>query len=907
MDPIQPLVGRSREAEFLAGVLTGERRTVLVNGEAGVGKTTLLARLCDDAGGQGWRVLRSSCVEAEQPYPYAGLHQVLTALDEHTGGLSDHQRVALDVAVGRGGGEPLAILALGTALLDLLAAAGSIAPCLVVIDDVHWLDEVSAAVLAFVARRLSDRPAALVLAVRTGEPSSLDTTGIERLDVGPLEAGNAARLLDLAHPELPASHREGVLARAAGNPLALLELARWFETSGAVSLELPLPRRLEQMYLRRLAGLPQAEVADLLLMALDGAMASDGSNEFQPAAVESARAAGLVDVATATGRVAFRHPLVRSAVVQLASPNQVRAAHARLAERHAHDPLRHAHHLAAATLDPDEDVARVLENAARGATRRGGAPEAVNLLTRASELSPGEADRDRRLADAAFVAGQAGMLEVAEALLNRSDRQAGDLTAPASILNSAYVVFYRDGAVGPAHRMLLEALRHRRQDFDPDTLVRTVNALLSISMFSASAALWQATERVLDDLAEDLPEETFLFRDTWGDLLSHAAGAGERLAGSFAAVSSEPWDIMRLAISAYFLDVLAEYRHVVKRMVDREGDTGAITNVMTILHLGVLDLTAKGRWDEAEAALERGLDLSTRHGYALFTYEYLAFQAELLARRGEIARAREIALDVDRWARPRGLGLLLQHVEAAGLIACITDGRYETAWTYANGLASPGAFTPYAHESYRSVLDFVDAALATGRADDARRHALAAQERGVAAVSPRMSMVATAALAMTDATDAAGELFEQATSSPAAHAYPFEAARIRLAHGMWLRRRHATADARVALAQAVDTFESLGALMWARRARHELELAGAATSDVPDGVSSLTAQERLIAELAATGLSNKQIGARLFLSPRTVGTHLYRIFPKLGIASRASLRDALSTADLRPEGSHDRT
>ena len=906
MDRVQPLVGRSREVEHLANVLTADQRTLVVSGDAGVGKTTLLSQLCRDASGLGWRVLRSSCVEAEQPYPYAGLHQLLLALEEHVGGLNEHQRAAVDVAVGRDAGEPAAVLALGTALLDLLAAAGSRTPCLVAIDDAQWLDDASAAVVAFVARRLSGRPAALVCAVRTGEPSTLDTTGVATLHVGPLEAESAARLLDLEHPELPTSRKDGVLARAAGNPLALLELAGWLESAGTTSSELPLPRRLEQLYVRRLAELPATEVVDLLLMALDGAIASDGSNEFQPTAVEAACAAGLLQVATSTGRVAFRHPLVRSAVVELASPTQVRAAHARLAERHAHDPLRHAHHLAAATLDPDEDVARVLESAARGATRRGGAGEAVHLLTRAAELSLDGATRNRRLADAAYVAGQAGLLDRAEALLGRSDRVAGDLTAPASVVTAAYVAFYRDGAVVPSHRMLVEALRLRRRDFDPDTLDRAVVALLTISLFSASATLWRVTEQVVEEVAEDLPAETLLYRDTWGDLLRHATGAAERLAHAFAAVSGEPWDIMRLAISAHFLDVLGEYTPVLLRMVAREGDTGAITNVMTVLRLTVLDLTARGRWDEAEAVVERGVELSTRHGYGLSTYTFRAYQAQMLAERGAIARSREIALEVDRWARPRGLGMLVQHVEGGALIASIAEGRYERAWTYANGLAAPGVFTPYSHESYRRLLDFVEAALATGRVDDARRHALAAVERGVPAVSSRMSMITAATLAMTDPTDGAGHLFEEATRSPAAQAYPFDAARILLAHGMWLRRRRATADARAVLTQAVDIFRPLGAPQWEHRAQHELDLAGAATARTPAGVTSLTAQERLVAELAATGLTNRQIGDRLYLSARTVGTHLYRIFPKLGIASRASLRDALSADDLDQERRADR-
>ncbi|MCP2265499.1 AAA family ATPase [Promicromonospora thailandica] len=903
------LIGRSQESARLAAVLAEQAttRSLVVTGEAGVGKTELLTHLATDAAGRGWQVLRSTCAEAEQQYPYSSLDQVLRHLEGHVGSLSDHQRHAIDVALGREAADgPAAVPTLGAAVLDLLNAAAVRSHCLVVVDDVHWADDAGAAVLVFVARRLGPGSrVAMVLGARTGEPTRIDTGGIDHLDLTPLDPPSAEQLLSALHPDLSPDQKSDVLDRAAGNPLAITELPAWPSTVGttvgttlhpAADPALPLPRRIEQVYARKLARLPADEQAELLLLALDGAAGPDGDAGYRPAAVEAARSSGLVDVRPATGRARFRHPLVRSAVIQTATPDQVRSAHARLAARHATDPLRHAFHLAAATTDPDDDVAGRLESAAADATRRGGASVAVHLLTRAADLTLRPGDRDRLLADAAFVAGQAGLLDAAEELLNRADRLAGDLSAPRSVLTAAYVVLYRDGAVQSAHRMLADVLRRRPDDVDPTTLHRAVTLLLTIGMYAADADLWHETEQIVDDHSAVLPPEILLYRDTWGDVLRHADGARTRLADAFATTGGEPWDVMRLAVSAYFVDALVEHRPVLRRLVEREADGGAVANVMTVLHLTVLDQVATGQWAEATATAERGIVLSERHGYRLFTYHYKAFLARALAQRGLTEQAHELGAVVEAWARPRGVGLLTQHVTAARLAAALTTGDHDTAWTDAVALAEPGSFRPYVHESHRTLLDHVLAAESTGHHTEARRHALAARAHAVDAVSPRMAMLSTAALAVTDTTDAAGELFAAAVASPASATYPFDTARVLLAYGMWARRQRANSQARALLTQAVDLFRTLGTRTWVDRAAHELGLTGLHERGEPMGLAHLTAQERTIAELAATGLTNKQIGARLYLSPRTIGTHLYRIFPKLGVTSRAALRDALAAA-----------
>jgi DNA-binding CsgD family transcriptional regulator len=899
------LVGRDLEQDQLAALLDGATKALVVTAEAGIGKTALLEDLRSRALDASWRVVTCGCVEAEQGYPFAALHQLINPLGQHLVDLNEHQRQAIEVALGRASGEPPAVMVLGGAVLDLLAAAAASTPHLLLVDDAHWIDEPSAGVLAFVARRLSDMPVAAAFSMRTGEPSYFQPAGLGELALRPLNHAASAELLDRTHPELPAPTRDDVLSRAAGNALALCELPTSLVQAGIDSGPQlpPLPHRLEQLFAARITALPDVERAELLRLALDGAAAEESTGGYRPGAVDRASSSGLVDVESATGRVRFRHPLVRSAVVQLATPNQVRAVHADLARRYATDPERAAQHLAAGTLDPDDAVAAALETAAHRATRRGGACLAVDWLVRAAELSEKPVDRDRRLGDAAFIAGQAGLLDRAEALLTRSDRLTGDFSTPSSVLTNAYLRLYRDGAVGPAHRSVVDALHHHGADLDDASVNRLVNLLLAISQYAADPALWTQTDTVVDEYAPRLDADTLLYRDTWGDVLARAAGTHERLAEAFShAGGGEPWDVMRLAVSAFYLDALAEYRPYLQRMVDREGDAGAVTNVMTVLHLTVLDHTAAGRWDEAIADAERGLDLTIKHGYDLFAHQFRAYLGLVLAQRGDTSRARVLRLEVDRWARPRGVGLLTQYVDAIGLAAALTDGEYENAWSSVAGITTPGSFRPYVHQSFRTLFDVVEAAQATGRTDAARAHARAAADADLATVSPRLEMLSIAALALTDTTaetgtaDTAGAMFARAVSHPAGAAHPFDLGRVSLAQGMWLRRHRAIAEARTALQRAVDLFDQLGAGPWRERATHELGLTGAPTPDARDRLAALTAQERVIADLAATGLSNKQIGAQLYLSPRTVGAHLYRIFPKLGITSRASLRDALAAA-----------
>ncbi|MFJ9608955.1 AAA family ATPase [Kitasatospora sp. NPDC101176] len=965
------MVGRDGEREQLSAFVRAPGGAALVlRGEAGVGKSTLLDLAARLAAEDGHLVIRATGVEAEAELPYAGLHQILHPLlpvgahaggqpggqageqpGEHPGdpsgdpsdgsseGSSNHaSRAALDAAFGRMEGPPPPVMALGIAVLKLLSRAASKRPLLLVLDDGQWLDEASADVCGFVGRRLAGSPGVkLLVAVRGDVASRFDTAALPETPVGALADADAACLLDRHHAGLGERIRGLVLDQARGNPLALLELpthlaSRPGHHAGEDLLGphgVPLPRRIQEIYAVRLAGLDDTVRRELLTGALDGATARSGDGpgptptaRYRMRGVDAAVACGLLVVEPATGDLAFRHPLVRSSVVQLATTDQRRDAHRVLARVHRESPERRATHLAAATVDPDERVAAALEAAARSATRRGGARMAVSWLTRAAELSENRSDRSRRLGDAAYVAGQADRLGQARSLALAASAPGAEEN-PAAVLANAYLALYQDGDVRATHHQVAAAVERLRDGRAPDggvpggpgaadgpvapdgpdgpvrrdeVLDRLVSLLLAVSQYDGSPTAWQRTHEVLGSLGELATERARMYGSTWSDVVRHGAGwcAPVERAGAVLE-DQDPWDVTRLAVSAYHLDVLSPLRPYLERVVDRELDTGAMSSGIVMLHLIMLDQMGLGQWEAAERTGHRALALSAERGHGLFAHQARAYLAQLAAVRGRAEEARDLQAAVDAWARPRGIGFLTQIADAVGATTALSAGDYETAFLYAIGITAPGAFRPYAYQASRTLLDLVEAALHTGRVDQARAHALAARDAGLPELSPRLALITFGALAMTADDEAeAAELYARAQSHPAAERFPFELARIRLAHGIRVRRAQGGAAARVTLSQAAETLDRLGATAWAERAHAELRAAGVVPHTAAPAPVQLTWQERRIAELAARGLTNKEIGDQVRLSPRTVGSHLYRAFPKLGITTRAALRDALT-------------
>nr|WP_181807440.1 ATP-binding protein [Streptomyces shenzhenensis] len=418
------MVGREGEqAELAAFLAAAGGQALVLRGETGVGKTSLLGHAASMAEQEGSVVIRAVGVEAESELPYAGLHQFLHPLLADVARLDEGTRAVFDAVFGRAEGDPPSVMRLGIAVLSLLSLTAERQPLLVVLDDGQWLDDSSADVCGFVGRRLVGSSVRLLVAVRTDIASRFDTAALPELSVSALSEEDAACLLDRRYPRLGRQIRRAVLEQARGNPLALLELAAHLgDRASDQALDdfagqhgVPLPRRLQQLYGARIAALGDRVRAELLMGALDGVGTEPGGGpahgtRYRMREADEAVAAGLLDIEPATDDFTFRHPLVRSAVVRMATPNQRRAAHRALAQVHRENLERRATHLAAATIDPDEEVAGILEAAAESATRRGGALSAVTWLTRAAESSENHADRSRRLADAAFVAGHAARL-----------------------------------------------------------------------------------------------------------------------------------------------------------------------------------------------------------------------------------------------------------------------------------------------------------------------------------------------------------------------------------------------------------------------------------------------------------------------------------------------------------------
>ncbi|WP_433360063.1 helix-turn-helix transcriptional regulator [Actinoplanes sp. CA-142083] len=947
--------------------------SLLIAGDPGIGKSALLDAAAEHGHDDGRRVLRAAGVEFEADISFAGLNQLLMPLVRERAPADpapvdpvprDHAPVepalrgrtpvdpALRVALGLADGPAPSFLALANAILAELAGA---APVLLVVDDLPWLDRSSAIVLGMVARRLSGLRAALIGGQRTGDTGFFEHGGLPRVTLRPLDDRAGDSLLRTRFPRLTPRARQRVLGEAQGNPLALTELpagrlsgpgpAGSFSKpgpagsvsgpapaglfSGAVPAELsgasaaaylPMSRKLQDVFAARIDDLPAASRELLLLAALSGPADLRSVAGGDLAGLDPALREGIVMVDPRSGRLGFRHPLSRLAVVELATPGERHRAHRQLADR-APDPVRRAFHLAESTVEPDEQVAGILERAAHIVLARGDAVAGVETLTRAAELSADHDARLRRLAQAATIGAEVvGELGSAEELVrtaglpSSTERSAGPPGAPGLSTGSssslelsagppsslelstaaASVLFNRDSVVDTPHRLLTLALRAHAGDASPESLTEALQLLLVVCYFGGRAELWPPFHEAMRWLGDQAPASLVVLSAMHGDPARRGVDTLPLLEEELRRLPGleNPAEIIQLGVASVFADRIGDCRPALLRVVEdgRKGGAAAAA-INAIVSLSV-DAWKHGRWDEAARLVAEGQELAAGLGYLRYVWCFEGYVLNLINAARGVAAAEAAAGELDQWARSRGALVVRAMAFEIHCMAALSRGDFEAAYRAAAEISPAGVLRSHMPHALWVVFDLVEAATRTGRHDEARAHVEAARSARLEQLSSRLALAVRGAEALVAADDDRVRLFERALAVPGADQWPFLLARVRLCHGETLRRRRQVTEARRQLLAAQETFARLEAEPWSRRAESELRAAGVAGAEPR---SALTAQEREIAQLAATGLTNKEIGERLALSPRTVAAHLYRVYPKLGITSRAALRDALSS------------
>jgi DNA-binding CsgD family transcriptional regulator/tetratricopeptide (TPR) repeat protein len=908
----QPLVGRSAEISRIRGLtspaLEGADRALIVLGEAGLGKSAVLADLNAHAAARGLRVLSAAGREHQTGLPLAGLRQLLRPVLAELRALPEAHAAELLAAVGMTGpgreqGRDLAGSAL-LGLLELLARRNEPNRGLVaVIDDAQWIDRASLDMLAFAAYRLDGEPVTMILAARGDTPPAGFEGGLPELRLGPLSAAEASDLLD-AQPRPPRGRaRAQVLAQAAGNPLALIELTRTVTGDPAAErtwagLPLPLTDRLSVMFTARLAELPpQTRDALLLAAAADGAdrdAVTRAGLGLDPAVLVPAEEAGLASVDTAG--VHFRHPLIRSAVYHRAPFASRSVIHRRLADLLHDQPDRRAWHLAAAALRPDEDIASLLAATSVSAQRRGGPAARALMLERAARLSPDPATRARRLLSAAEAAVASGQTEWAIDLAARALPLAGEeglrwrclhvtgwalawgghyARAVQTVLSLASEhVAAGDNAAWDAVGLAAAAAY---QAGDPDSLNGVVDVLAELP--PATEIETKAPRALaLAVTGHDLEAEALLrnIRQTV------SGGPGLHHAGAAAWVRDQTSDAIRLLDAARNASVDPAIR-------------AASGGSLAALGWAYFDA---GRWDDAlELIAETGNDLA---GDVTQAAGFLVI-ATIEAARGNTAHARDLVLTALAADPEQSRVITARARHALGLCA-IADDDYLTAFEQLRQLFGSDGTPYHQHVSYLAAGDL---ALAAARADcgqEGREIVKQIAELHASAASwpsARLRQLLTRADCVLADPSTPNAYADDVLSDTAGEQWPFERAQLRLEYGQWLRRHRRINHAKQVLSAAHDTFGALGSRPWAHRAATELRACGIT---VPGAVASaagpgaLTPQQREIVELAAQGLTNREIGLRLHLSPRTVASHLHRSFPKLGIAGRLQLNAVITPA-----------
>lgn len=902
--------GRRSEFEVLDGVLDavrrGESQVLVVLGEPGVGKSALLEVVAGQA--SGCRVVRATGVQLEMELPFAGLQQLCAPLLDRIGELPAPQCEALNTALGMTNGAVPNPFLVGLAVLGLFAGVAEERPLACLIDDAQWLDRESIQTLAFVGRRLFAESVALVFAARPMEDELL--AGFQELALEGLADDDARALLDSAvHGPLDARVRDRIVAETRGNPLALLELPRGVAPEDlAGGFGLPgtqaLPRRIEESFQRRIAPLP-VDTKRLLLLAAadpvgDAALVRRAANSLGigPEAADATESDRLVEFGA---HVTFRHPLVRSAIYASGSQQQRREVHRALAE--ATDPQldsdRRAWHLAHAAAGPDEEVASELERSADRAQARGGLSAAAAFLERSAALTLDPAQRAERALAATAAKAQAGAFDAALRML--AIAEAGPLEA----LDQARVdqlrgqIAFASRRGGDAPLLLLAAAR-RFEALDGrlarDTYLEALSAAQFAGPLATDGDLREVAEAALAAPAPPRPPRAAdLLLDGLALLITQGPAAGaptlKRAVAAFSddgisAAEGERW-LWLVWPSAQILWDDEAWHKLTVRGLQLARDAGALGVLPLALHYRAGLQLYEGHLAAAASLCDEATAIADATGGPLPQYVPLA----IAAFRGREGEASELAETITRDVTGRGEGLGLTFVPWAQAVLCNGLARYQDALTAAQ------APTEYPDEQVwrlSTTTELIEAAARRGVPEQAAG-ALERLSRSTRASGTDWAVgVEACARALLTGGESADALYREAVDRLGRTRMRLALARTHLVYGEWLRRERRRIDARTQLRSAHEMFVAMGAEGFAERAARELLATGeTARKRVVETGSRLTPQESHVAQLARDGLSNPQIGARLFISPSTVQYHLRKVFLKLDIDSRMQLHKVL--------------
>ena len=916
--PPVPALGREAELARLADVLErargGNGGALVVRGEPGVGKSLLLAQTASTA--EDFTLLSATGVQTESDLAFGALSALLRPVLGAVEELPTAQAESLRAAVGLASRAQVEQLPCHAAVVSLLAGVADERPVLVVADDLQWFDAASRDALLFAARRLASDAVAFVIAVRDGESEEPLVTGLPELRIGGLAEAPALELVARSAGEVSAAVARRLWSQTDGNPLALLEIPRNLSSeqrAGRAALDEPLPvgRRLEDSFAARAAGLPEASRQALLVAATSYTGATDtilvalGELGLPATALEAAEEEDLVSIVH--GSLAWRHPLVRSAVYHAASAPARRAAHAALARAggEARLPDHRAWHLAAAAAAPDEAVAGQLDQVAVEAARRGAPSTALRAFDQAAKLTPGEADRARREISAAELALAVGRLDEALELLDGARGRSDDPRLRAHGERIRARVEMLRGSPHAAHDRLV-AIAEAIADIDrPLAASAMTEAVLARTVTGPLPAYRETAERAFA-LAQGLGGEVEAMAGValgCGLLLSAETDAGLDLFARYGAVVEKPevWHSAPELPGMYAcLHASIERFDTADRlfvaMTTSARDQGAVRALPYPLSGRALVDLELGRWPAALAGAEEAVELSREMAGPAMLASSLAALAQVEAAMGRPqatrAHAEEslaICKQLNAWAvEPEpvlalaSLALSLgEHEDAVSVwtqtTVDIREWVLEPGWEHLDDVMIEASVRAGRHaQAERELADLEAKAQRTGRT---WAHAVAARCRGLLAPAPEID-----------------EHFGRALEWHARAPLPFARARTELCYGERLRRARRRADAREQLARASATFHALGATIWAERAERELGAAGYSRQSPAEQSpwAELTAAETRVARVILEGATYDEAASALFVSPRTIESHLRQIYRKVGVRSRSEMTRRLA-------------